>query len=69
MTTVTEHTDWLKKHGDNILIKHVEGAWTGMIILHDGHICEADGFLNVAECTRQLCDEVCEYLGENCKED
>jgi hypothetical protein len=67
MQTMQEHTDWLKQHGDNILIKYTEGAWTAMIILNDGYTFEAGDFIDIDECTRELCDLVCTHLGEKCK--
>lgn len=62
-----EHTDWLKKYGDIMLITKSNGAWSASIMLNDGHVCTVEFFTDIDECTRELCDEVCLYLGDDCK--
>ena len=67
MTTMQEHTKWLAKYCDNLLIHwSSRDQWGASITLIGGEWLSVDGFSDIDECTRALCDEVCEHLGDKC---
>ena len=66
MTTADEHLNWIAEKANRVLLKFNEGLWSVMTILDDGHVIEVDNYTDLAECTREMCDELCLYLKEKC---
>jgi hypothetical protein len=67
MVTIEEHMNWLVKHCDIVTVslrKH--GRWYGYAKIGCLEFT-VENVVGGAETTRELCDDVCEFLGEDCK--
>jgi hypothetical protein len=67
MTTWKEHVDWILKYASEFHIWHKDDKWSCSAIVDNHRSFKAGGYADRDECTRVLCDEICEYLGDRCK--
>lgn len=73
MITVEAHTKWLQQYTEEIAIMWDDhSGWTAEASLYSNGSLKtfmSTNFNDVAEATRELCDQVCEFLGDKCNND
>ena len=57
MVTVEEHTTWLRQYTGHIAIMFSDNGWNATCMLN-GEFLQSGPMVEIAEATRELCDEV-----------
>lgn len=69
MVTMAEHLSWLSKHCDEVIVLVKKPyPWFNVYAKIGTKEFRSEDFEEGAEATRDMCDQVCDFLGKNCAE-